>query len=164
MQSNTYLKYNTKSPIKGEATAPGYEDMITLLSVDWSVGREITSYTGTAQDREASSARLYDMTITKLQDSSSTDLFREATIGIGVEAKFHMTKQGASGIEDIMTITLTNAMMSNYAVSVQDDRPVETITISYTAMEMHVMPSDDVNNHNGDILRYTYSGTKGRQL
>ncbi|TOQ17963.1 type VI secretion system tube protein Hcp, partial [Vibrio parahaemolyticus] len=50
MQSNTYLKY---ADIKGEATAEQYKDLITLLSVDWSVGREISSYTGTAMDREA---------------------------------------------------------------------------------------------------------------
>ena len=43
MQSNTYLKY---ADIKGEATAEQYKDLITLLSVDWSVGREISSFTG----------------------------------------------------------------------------------------------------------------------
>ncbi|MDO6498421.1 Hcp family type VI secretion system effector [Photobacterium sanguinicancri] len=160
MQANTYLKYGD---IKGEATAEAYKEMITLLSVDWSVGREITSFTGTAQDREASAARLYDMTITKLQDSASTALFKEATIGMGVQAVFHMTKQGKDGVEDIMNITLTDAMISSYAVSVQDDRPIETITISYTQMEMNVMPSDDTNKK-GDTLRYAYSGTKGQSM
>ncbi len=45
-------------------------------------------------DREASSTRLYDMTITKLQDKASPDLFKEATIGKGKPAVFHITKQG----------------------------------------------------------------------
>lgn len=85
MQSNTYLKY---ADIKGEATAEQYKDFITLLSVDWSVGREISSYTGTAMDREASATRLYDLTITKLQDRASPDLFKEATIGKGKPAVF----------------------------------------------------------------------------
>ncbi|MGF1725746.1 Hcp family type VI secretion system effector [Photobacterium nomapromontoriensis] len=159
MQSNTYMDYNK---IKGETTAAGFKDMITLLSVDWSVGREITSYTGTSHDREASSARLYDMTITKLQDRSSTLLFKEATIGKGVEVFFHITKQGKE-VEEIMKIKLTDAMISNFSVSIQDDRPVETITISYTEMEMTVNPSDDKNDFDGKFI-YGYSGVTGQQM
>lgn len=156
MQANTYLEY---ASIKGEASASGYEGMMTLLSVDWSVGREITSYTGTDQDREASAARLYDMTITKLQDSASTALFKEATIGKGEKATFHMTKQAEGGVQDIMNIILTDAMISSYSVSCQDDRPIETITISYTVMEMNVFPTQDNNVRGGGKLSYLYSGT-----
>ncbi|WP_087020945.1 Hcp family type VI secretion system effector [Thaumasiovibrio subtropicus] len=159
MQSNTYLKY---SSIKGEATAEAYKDMITLLSVDWSVGREITSFTGTAQDREASSTRLYDMTITKLQDKASPDLFREATIGKGEKAEFFITKQGEK-VEEIMKIDLTDAMISSYSVSIQDDRPVETIVISYTEMLMKVTPTDDKNNVQAPLV-YGYSGVKGQPI
>ncbi|ELR64594.1 Putative cytoplasmic protein USSDB7A [Photobacterium marinum] len=159
MQSNTYLDYNK---IKGEATANGFKDMITLLSVDWSVGREITSYTGTSHDREASAARLYDMTITKLQDRSSTELFKEATIGKGVPAIFHITKQGHPDVEEVMKITLTDAMISNYSVSIQDDRPIETITISYTEMEMCVTPSTDKNVLESTQNIYKYSGLTGK--
>ena len=157
MQSNTYLKY---ANIKGEATASGFENMITLLSVDWSVGREITAFTGTQQDREASSARLYDMTITKLQDKASTLLFEEATIGKGETAEFYVTKQGGGQVEEIMKIVLTHAMISNYSVSIQDDRPIETITISYTEMEMTVHPTDDENTRQARLV-YKYSGVLG---
>ncbi|KNY48332.1 hemolysin D [Vibrio harveyi] len=159
MQSNTYLKY---ADIKGEATAEQYKDLITLLSVDWSVGREISSYTGTAMDREASATRLYDLTITKLQDRSSPDLFKEATIGKGKPAVFHITKQGEK-VEEIMKIELTDAMISNYSVSIQDDRPIETITISYTEMMMTATPTDDKNNTSAPLV-YGYSGVKGQQM
>ncbi|MGF1688515.1 type VI secretion system tube protein Hcp [Photobacterium japonica] len=159
MQSNTYLDYNG---IRGEATAEGFKDKITLLSVDWSVGREITSYTGTSHDREASAARLYDLTITKLQDRSSTLLFQEATIGKGVPATFYITKQGDK-VEEIMNIKLTDAMISNFSVSIQDDRPVETITISYTEMVMTVLPSNDQNNNDGQFV-YGYSGVLGQKM
>ncbi|MGF1717474.1 Hcp family type VI secretion system effector [Photobacterium chitinilyticum] len=158
MQSNTYLDYNG---IQGEATAAKFAGKITLLSVDWSIGREITSYTGTSHDREASAARLYDMTITKLQDKSSTLLFKEATIGQGVPAIFYITKQGKPGVEEIMKITLTDAMISNFSVSIQDDRPVETLTISYTAMEMLVTPSDDKNVLDQTQFVYKYNGQTG---
>jgi len=159
MQANTYLDYEG---IKGEATADQFKDMITVLSMDFNVHREITSYTGTAMDREASATRLGDITITKLQDSASTDLFKEATVGKGKKATFYITKQG-DAVEEIMKIELTDAMISNYSVSVSGDRPVESITISYTEMMMTVTPTDDQNSITGP-KSYGYSGVKGQQF
>ena len=159
MQANTYLKY---ADIKGEATAEQYKDLITVLTVDWSVNREITAFTGTSQDREASATRLGDITITKLQDKASPDLFKEATIGKGQPAVFHVTKQGEK-IEEIMKIELTDAMISSYAVNIQNDRPVETLTISYTEMMMTVTPTDDKNNVTAPLV-YGYSGARGQQM
>ncbi|UDL04782.1 Hcp family type VI secretion system effector [Marinobacter sp. CA1] len=159
MQANTYLDYEG---IQGEATAEQYKDMITVLSMDFNVHREISAYTGTAMDREASATRLGDITITKLQDNASPDLFKEATIGKGKKATFFITKQGEA-IEEIMKIELTDAMISNYSVSVSGDRPVESITISYTEMMMTVTPNDDKNNSTSPKV-YGYSGLKGQKL
>ncbi|MDV2078918.1 Hcp family type VI secretion system effector [Marinobacter xestospongiae] len=159
MQANTYLDYEG---IKGEATAEQYKDMITVLSMDFNVHREISAYTGTAMDREASATRLGDITITKLQDNASPDLFKEATIGKGKKATFFITKQGEA-IEEIMKIELTDAMISNYSVSVSGDRPVESVTISYTEMMMTVTPNDDKNNSTSPKV-YGYSGLKGQKL
>lgn len=158
MQANTYLDYDG---IQGETTAEQFKDMITVLTMDFNVHREISSYTGTAMDREASSTRLGDITITKLQDRASTDLFKEATIGKGRPATFHITKQG-DAVEEIMKIELTDAMIANYAVSVSGDRPVESITISYTEMTITVTPTDDKNNIAAPKV-YGYSGVKGQQ-
>ncbi|QUX92114.1 Hcp1 family type VI secretion system effector [Marinomonas sp. A3A] len=159
MQANTYLKYGS---IKGEATAESFKDMITVLSMDWNVSREISSHTGTSMDRESSATRLGDVTITKLQDKASPDLFKEATIGKGQPAIFHITKQGDK-VEEIMKIELTDAMISSYSVSVQNDRPYETITISYTEMMMTVTPTDDQNAISAPLV-YGYSGAKGQQM
>ncbi len=159
MQANTYLDYEG---IKGESTAEKYKDLVTLLSMDWGTHRELSSFTGTAQDREASSTRLNDIVITKLQDKASPALFKEATIGKGKKAVFHITKQGDK-IEEIMKIELTDAMVSNYQMSVQADRPVETITISYTELMMTVTPTDDQNNVQAPLV-YGYSGVKGQQM
>lgn len=159
MQANTYLDYEG---IKGETTAEKFKNMITVLSMDFNVHREISAYTGTAMDREASATRLGDITITKLQDNASADLFKEATIGKGKKAVFHITKQG-DAIEEIMKIELKDAMISNFGVSVSGDRPVETLTISYTEMTMTVTPTDDKNNISAPKV-YGYSGVKGQQL
>ena len=145
MQANTYLKYGS---IKGETTAESFKDLITVLSLDWNVSREISAATGTAMDRESSSTRLGDVTITKLQDKASPDLFKEATIGKGLPAVFHITKQGDK-VEEIMKIELTDAMISSYSVSVQ--------------MMMTVTPTDDQNNITAPLV-YGYSGVKGQQM
>ncbi|KXO08367.1 putative cytoplasmic protein USSDB7A [Moritella sp. JT01] len=159
MQANTYLNYEG---IAGESTAKEFPDLITVLSLDFGTTRVLSSYTGTAQDREASSAKLNDVTITKLQDKASPELFKESTIGKGKSAIFHITKQG-KGIEEIMKIELTDAMISGYQVSVQGDRPLETITISYTEMMMTVTPTDDQNNVQAPLV-YGYSGVTGQQM
>ncbi|WP_115719846.1 Hcp family type VI secretion system effector [Gallaecimonas mangrovi] len=159
MQANTYLKYEG---VTGEATAEQYKDMITVLSMDFNVHREISAYTGTAMDREASATRLGDITITKLQDKASPDLLKEATIGSGKSAVFHLTKQGEK-IEEIMKLELTDAMISNYSLSVAGDRPVETLTISYTELTMTVTPTDDTNAAQAPLV-YGYSGVKGQKL
>lgn len=159
MQSNTYLDYEG---IKGETTAEQFKDMITILSMDFNVRREISAHTGTAMDREASATRLGDITITKIQDNSSPDLFKEATIGKGKKAIFHITKQGEK-IEEIMKIELTDAMIADYTLSVTGDRPTESIVISYTEMMMTVTPTDDKNNVQAPLV-YGYSGVKGQQM
>jgi len=118
--------------------------------------------TGTAMDREASATRLGDITITKKQDKATPDLFKEATIGKGKPATFYLTKQGDK-IEEIMKIELSDAMISNYSVSAEGDRPTESITISYTEMTMSVTPTDDTNAATAPLV-YGYSGVKGQQL
>ncbi len=159
MQANTYLDYEG---IKGESTAEQYKDLVTVLSMDFNVHREISSYTGTSMDREASATRLGDITISKLQDNASPEFFKEATIGKGKKATFYITKQGEK-IEEIMKIELTDAMISNYAVSVSGDRPTESLTISYTEMTMTVTPTDDKNAVTAPLV-YGYSGAKGQKL
>ena len=64
MQANTYLSYGS---IKGETTAESFKDLITVLSLDWNISREISAHTGTAMDREASATRLGDVTITNFK-------------------------------------------------------------------------------------------------
>lgn len=159
MQTNTYLDFGG---LKGEATAEEYKDLITVDTLDFNVHRDIAAPTGTAMDREASATRLGDITITKKQDKSTPDLFKEATVGKGKAATFYLTKQGDK-IEEIMKIELSDAMISNYSVSAEGDRPTESITISYTEMTMSVTPTDDTNAATAPLV-YGYSGVKGQQL
>jgi len=159
MQPNIYLDYEG---IKGEATAEKYKDLITVDSLDFGVSRNITSYTGTSMDREASATKMKQLTINKLQDKASTDLFREATIGKGKRAVFYITKQGED-IEEIMKIELKDAMISDYHITADGDRPEEKITLSYTELTMTVTPTDDTNAITAPLV-YGFSSATGKRL
>jgi len=159
MQPNIYLDYEG---IKGEATAGKYNGLITINYLSFGVERGISSYTGTSYDREASATRLRAVEIAKLQDSASTDLFREATIGKGKKAIFYVIKQGEE-IEEIIRIELTDAMISEYRLYAPGNRPVETLIISYTEIIMTVTPTDDLNRVTSPHV-YGYSSVTGRNL
>jgi len=159
MQANIYLDYEG---IKGDVTASRYKDLITVYKLSFGVNREIASDTGTSMDREASATRMKELKITKLQDRASTDLLREATIGKGKRAVFHVTRQGEE-IEEIMKIELKDAMISNYRLAAAGDRPQEALTISYTEMTMTVTPSDDTNRMTAPLV-YGFSSATGKRL
>src|SRR5688572_25351300 len=69
-----YMKYDT---IKGDVTAVGYKDWIEVNSIQWGVGRGISSPTGGGADREASAPNISEIVTTKLQDISSPYFFAE---------------------------------------------------------------------------------------
>jgi len=159
MQANIYLDYEG---IKGEATAEKYKDLITVDELSFGVSRRISSDTGTSMDREASATQMQDVTIKKLQDKASTDLFREATIGKGKTAVFYITKQGED-IEEIMKIELKDAMIADYTLHADGDRPTENLTISYTELMMTVTPTDDTNAITAPQV-YGFSSATGKRL
>jgi len=159
MQANIYLDYEG---IKGEATAEQYKDLITVDYLSLGVNREISSYTGTSMDREASATRMKNLTIQKLQDKASADLFKEATIGKGKKAVFYITKQGEE-IEEIVKIELKDAMIAGYDLTADGDRPSEKLTISYTELTLTVTPTDDTNKATAPLV-YGFSSATGKRL
>ena len=68
---------------RGEVKAKGYEGWIELQSAQLGTNRNITTSTGRGTNREASAPATQEIVITKLQDSVSTALYREALDGRG---------------------------------------------------------------------------------
>lgn len=134
-----YINYQG---IKGEANAKGHEDWIDVLSLDWGVSRAINSTTGTRQNREATSPNISEVTFTKLTDDSTPYLFREACTQGGKEVKIHLTKT-ADNLENYLEYTLTDCIVSNYMVSTDGERPIETISLSFTKIELRYTPHDN---------------------
>src|SRR6185437_368230 len=87
-----YMKYGD---ISGDVTTDGYKGWIELSSAQLGVSRQMTSGAGGAQ-RESSAPSISEIVITKVQDASSPQLFRESVgsrHGNTVQIKFGTTSK-----------------------------------------------------------------------
>jgi len=128
--------------IKGNVTAKGHEDWIDITSMQWGVGRAISSTVGTSADREASKPSISEVSITKIMDESSPMIFTEACIGKGKLVKIDLCTVGTDQINTYMSYELDDCMIAGYSVSTGGDRPSESITLSFTKMTMKFTPYD----------------------
>jgi len=128
--------------IKGKVTAKGHEDWIDASSLQWGVGRAISSAVGTSADREASKPSISEVSITKLMDESSPSIFTEACVGKGKLVKIDLCTVGSDQIDTYMSYELEDCMISGYSVSTGGDRPSESISFSFTKMTMKFIPYD----------------------
>ena len=133
--------------LKGESTDKNHKDWIDVDHLSWGVRRNITSNTATSKDRESANAEITDLTLTRRMDKATPDLFVESCCGKGKDVVIHLCKTGTgSGTDTYMEYTLKNALISNYTVnagSQSDDRPRESVTISFQKVELKYTPYDD---------------------
>jgi type VI secretion system secreted protein Hcp len=138
-----YLKYGD---IKGESLAEGHlgsQGWIEVGSVQWSCGRAISTPVGASAKREASSPSISEITLTKLMDSTSPKLAKEALVGKAVTANIELVETGENKLETYLTLNLTNCMIAGYSFSSGGDRPSETITLNFTKLEYVYQGYDD---------------------
>jgi type VI secretion system secreted protein Hcp len=153
-----YVKYEG---IDGEATHEEHKKWLDVSSVQWGVGRAISTPSGSTSNREASEPSVSEVTLTKLMDSSSPKFFTEACTGAaGKKVQIDLVTTGSPG-KTYATYTLTNALVSSYSMSSGGDRPAESISISFTKMEYKFTPYDDTNKAGTPIaVSYDISTTK----
>ena len=127
--------------IKGESTAEGHKEWIEIGSVQWGVGRAISSPTGGA-NREVSAPSISELTITKTLDSTSPKLFLNAVGGSGNIAKveLHLVDNSSTGGAGTVfyKLILKNVLVSGQSTSAAagSDRPTESISLNFTKIEM----------------------------
>lgn len=128
--------------IKGNVTAKGHEDWIDISSIQWGVGRAISSAVGTSADREASKPSISEVSVTKLMEESSPLIFTEACVGKSKKVSIHLCTTGTDSIETYMEYDLEDCMVSGYSMSSGGDRPSESISFSFTKLMMKYIPYD----------------------
>ncbi len=153
-----YIKYEG---IDGEATHETHKKWLDIGSLQWGVGRAISTPAGSTANREASEPSVSEVTITKLMDSSSPKFFVESCTGAaGKKVQIHLVTTGSPG-NTYAEYTLTNALVSAYSMSSGGDRPSESISISFTKLEYKFIPYDDKNKAGTPIsVSYDISTTK----
>ena len=134
-----YMNYDSLA-IKGDVTAEGHKDWVELNSFQWGVGRGISSPTGAAADRESSAPSVSEITCTKDQDKGSIKLLNEALQGEGKTVIIDFVKTDKGKLENFLTFTLTNTMISGYSLSSGGERPSESFSLNFTKVEMKVTP------------------------
>ncbi len=137
-----YLKYEG---IDGEATQQDHTKWIDIQSLQFGFGRAITTPTGSTANREASQPSVSEVTVVKMMDASSPKLFTESVTGnAGKTVNIDLVSTGSPG-NTYAQYTLTNALVSAYSVSTGGDRPVESLSISFTKIEFKLTPYDATN-------------------
>lgn len=157
-----YLEYEG---IKGDVTADGYKDQITLLSCQFGASRGITMTPGAMSNREATRPSLSEISISKNIDTSVINLFKEAVVGSsGKTAKIHFVRTGADKVVEYMTYELEDCLVSSYSMSAAGDSDAhENLTLSYSKFTVSYS-STDKDNASASSMRAGYDLTKATPL
>lgn len=147
--------------IDGNATHADHQKWLDVGSLQWGVGRAISTPAGSSANREASEPSISEVSITKEMDASSPHFMIEACVGDkGKKCEIHLVSTGSPG-RTYATYVLTNTLVSGYSMSSGGDRPSETISLNFTKIEYKYIPSGDANDLGSPIaVGYDLSTTK----
>lgn len=130
--------------IDGNVEAEGHAKWIEVNSLQFGVGRAITSGVGKASDRESSAPSISEVTVTKAMDAASPKIFAESCYGKSKpKIEFHLCKTDEGKLETYMEYTVSDVLISGYSVSSGGDKPTESISFNFTKIEMKFVPWDD---------------------
>lgn len=129
-----YMKYGS---IDGKVETTGFEKWIDVDSLQWGVGRGMSSPTGSTADREASHPSVSEITCSKVMDVSSSKLLEEALGGeLKTKVEIAVVTTGKNEVKEFLRYTLTNTGLSGYSVSSGGDRPSESLSLNFTEIEI----------------------------
>jgi type VI secretion system secreted protein Hcp len=132
-----YMKYGN---VKGTVTEAGHKDWIELNSLQWGVGRGISTPVGSATERETSAPSVSEITVSKLLDGASPMLVQESLTGKGESCQIDFLQTQKGTLEVYLTLTLTNTMLSGFSFSTGGDRPSESLSLNFTKIEYKYTP------------------------
>ena len=143
--------------VKGNVTANGFANHITLNSVNFGVGRGITMEAGNMSNRESTRPTISEVNISKFADSSITSLFKEAVSGsVGKTVVIKFVRTGADKVQEFMNYTLENCLVSSYSISADaEGEPTENIALSFSKI-MISYNDHDSNNKTSNPQRVGY--------
>jgi type VI secretion system secreted protein Hcp len=124
---------NFEKKINGSSTVDGHDKWIVCGTVDFDVGRSITR-SGGGQDRDTSNPNFSEVKVTKPADTASAELFIQAACGKSLgKAEIHFVQTGGTDAkpQKFLTVELGGAIISNYKLHSEGERPTESFTINF---------------------------------
>src|SRR4051794_33738103 len=110
-----YMKIDS---VNGEVTTAGYEKWIDVSSLQFGVGRSISSAVGGGSKREAGHPSISEITLSKGFDDSSIELFSWSLAGKSKLVKIDLVQTGDKDkVSPYLQYELTNTLISGYSVS-----------------------------------------------
>lgn len=141
-----YMKYGK---LNGDATQDEHKQWIVIDSVQFGLGRGISTVTGAAKSREASEPSVSEIVVTKQLDSSSHEIFKAACSATkGEELKIDFTSTDQAG-QVFLSVTCSDTLVSGYSISSGGDRPSESISLNFTKIEYKAAPLGADNKPTG---------------
>ena len=133
-----YMEYEG---VPGQATTANYTGWITLTSAQFGVHRGISTPTGSAANREASTASVSEVSVSKELDDASLKMWEQAlTETKGKKVAIVVTSTSSGDENEIFRVELTNTLVSAYSVSSGGDRPMEMVALNFTKMFYKFVP------------------------
>jgi type VI secretion system secreted protein Hcp len=126
--------------VKGGATEKNHEGWLKVDSLQFGVGRAISSPVGASSSREASQPTVSEITVSKPMDNSSIELFGWSVSKF--DSKTLKIDIVSAGRDDPFTqYELENAVISGYSVSAPGEgMPMESISFNFTKIQEKFMP------------------------
>lgn len=135
-----YMKFEG---IKGSATG-SYQGWIELESAQMGTSRNVSGSTGGNVNRESGVPSITEIVVTKLQDNSSTHLFREALSGSGKKVIIDFVRSGECGAP-YLSFEMENTLISNFSISGHGgdsrNKPVEFLSLNFTKISFSTKPT-----------------------
>src|SRR5262249_28527161 len=131
-----FMKYDG---IEGDVTTAGHEKWIEIHNFRWGTGRGINNASASGADREGSTASVSEINVTKDTDSATPNLLR-ASLGLkpadeGKTVNIDFCKTDTDQPEPYLQLTLSNCLVSGWSINSSGDRPNESVTLNFTAVE-----------------------------
>ena len=163
-----YMKLDKLDTIEGAATLPdvgGKKGLFALSAAQWGAGRPIHIEVGSSTHAESGQISLADVTISRSCDGASpflqTFFFQPGGKGRTIDLVHTKSDRKGAGQIPSLIMTLEEARMTSYNISMTDGVPQEQFSLAYTAISVtHYNEGDDGEIKKGDVVKFDLATAK----
>lgn len=136
--------------IEGESTHKDHKGEIEVLSYSWGTSRAGSPGDMRGGPVASKGGCVSEFSFMKFLDKSSTAIVGNS-MGVGTIPKATLTMvRSGEGQQVYFKFTLTNVLVSSYQMSGSSERPVESVSLRFSAAEMSYKPQDDKGGLGGE--------------